>query len=99
MNQVDLSWHENAACKGKLHIFYGPYNERTVAKIKRETIARSICATCPVLEPCRKHARENPEYGFWGGESEEERYESGTRILNPIVRRKINKQNKKSTFN
>jgi WhiB family redox-sensing transcriptional regulator len=38
-----------------------------------------VCDACPVLEPCRSWARENREYGFWGGESEEERAEAGYR--------------------
>ena len=29
--QMNLSWHDKAACKGKSEIFFGPYNERTGA--------------------------------------------------------------------
>jgi WhiB family redox-sensing transcriptional regulator len=32
-----------------------------------------------VLEPCRAWARENREFGFWGGETEEERASAGYR--------------------
>jgi WhiB family redox-sensing transcriptional regulator len=37
-----------------------------------------------VLEECRSFARRNREYGFWGGESEEERHAAGYRLIAPI---------------
>ncbi|MGH9135419.1 MAG: WhiB family transcriptional regulator [Acidimicrobiales bacterium] len=37
-------------------------------------IARRICATCPVKEPCLEYALENRvDHGVWGGCSERER--------------------------
>ena len=37
-------------------------------------IARRICATCPVKEPCLEHALVNRiDHGVWGGASERER--------------------------
>ncbi len=51
-----------------------------------EARARAICRTCDVLEPCRRWARENREYGFWGGESEEERAAAGYRVDMPVGR-------------
>ncbi len=37
-------------------------------------IARQICATCPVKEPCLEHALVNRiDHGVWGGASERER--------------------------
>ena len=37
-------------------------------------IARRICATCPVKEPCLSHALRNRiDHGVWGGCSERER--------------------------
>ena len=37
-------------------------------------VARRICATCPVQEPCLEHAlAERIEHGVWGGCSERER--------------------------
>jgi len=33
-----------------------------------------VCASCPVVEPCREYARRQQEFGFWGGENEEERF-------------------------
>ena len=38
------------------------------------------------LEPCRDWAREQREYGFWGGESEEERAAAGFRVDMPVGR-------------
>ncbi|WP_346772853.1 WhiB family transcriptional regulator [Rhodococcus sp. 14C212] len=40
-----------------------------------EQEAKRICGTCPVLEPCRLHAIDDPElHGIWGGLSPEERH-------------------------
>ena len=37
-------------------------------------IARRICATCPVKEPCLEHAlAPRIDHGVWGGASERER--------------------------
>ena len=52
----------------------------------RETIARAYCAACPVELACRMWAWENREYGFWGGESEEERAAAGFRVDLPVGR-------------
>ena len=45
--------------------------------------ARSVCLTCPVLDSCRAQARRQREYGFWGGESEEERAAAGYAVALP----------------
>lgn len=95
-NQMDISWLEQASCKGKQHLFFGPDNERTRAKGIRESKAKIICFSCPVLDKCRKHAMENPEYGIWGGLSEEDRYNLGVPIPDPAVRRRILKGRKTS---
>ena len=47
-------------------------------------MARTVCTQCAVLDTCRTFARENHEYGFWGGESEEERHAAGYRLIAPI---------------
>lgn len=37
-------------------------------------VARRVCATCPVIEPCLEYALEHRiEHGVWGGCSERER--------------------------
>jgi WhiB family redox-sensing transcriptional regulator len=37
-----------------------------------------------VAEPCRDFARTNCEYGFWAGESEEDRHLLGFTVSAPI---------------
>ncbi|NBX12864.1 MAG: WhiB family transcriptional regulator, partial [Acidimicrobiia bacterium] len=46
--------------------------------------ARKVCMECPVLETCRNFARQHREYGFWGGESEEQRHNAGFRLIAPV---------------
>lgn len=72
-------WFDKALCKGMpKYIFYGSYSERPERKARREKAAKAICAKCPVILQCREYATNNPEYGVWGGESEEERYKKGS---------------------
>lgn len=71
---VFLSWTDRAACKGKLYLFYPDFSERPVKKMRREMLAKAICAKCPVAQQCKQYAHSNPEYGIWGGENEEERF-------------------------
>ena len=43
-------------------------------KLAREAVAKRICATCPVIEPCLDHALTTREaHGVWGGLNETER--------------------------
>ncbi len=77
-------WAEHAVCKGKTHLFFPPRAERPQARARREAQARLLCSTCPVQEPCKSFAREHHEYGFWGGESEEERHLAGYTVSAPI---------------
>ena len=44
-------------------------------------MARHVCSACEVREQCRSFARGNHEYGFWGGESEDERHAAGYRLI------------------
>jgi WhiB family redox-sensing transcriptional regulator len=81
-----LSWTVDAACEGRTELFFAPAGERPEARQVRESKARAICAECPVLIECRDWARENREYGFWGGESEEDRAAAGFRVDMPVGR-------------
>ena len=81
---VSPDWMETAACKGRTHLFFPPKAERPQARVRREAQARLLCRTCPVNEECQSFARENREYGFWGGESEEERHLAGFTVAAPI---------------
>ena len=74
-----LTWADEAACRGESRLFFAPAGERPEARATRETQARAVCRTCPALAECRDWAREHREYGFWGGESEEERAAAGYR--------------------
>jgi len=77
-------WREEAACKGRTPLFFPPKAERPQARARREAQARRLCERCPVLETCREFARVNHEYGFWGGESEEDRHVAGFTVAAPI---------------
>ncbi len=72
-----LDWRELATCKAQTKLFFGKKAERPQARARREEQAAQLCAVCMVRKPCRQFARENREYGFWGGESEEDRYLAG----------------------
>ena len=67
-------WTEQAACFGMTELFFPPAGEREAARLVREAKARRVCASCPVVAPCRAYARFHHEFGFWGGENEEERF-------------------------
>jgi WhiB family transcriptional regulator, redox-sensing transcriptional regulator len=81
-----LTWTGTAACRGQNDLFFAPAGERPETRNVREAKARAVCTTCAVLEPCRQWAREHREYGFWGGESEEERAAAGYRVDMPVGR-------------
>lgn len=76
----------DAACKGQTTLFFPLPGERPEARETRESKARALCYSCPVLLECREYAREQREYGFWGGESEEERAAAGFRVDMPVGR-------------
>jgi WhiB family redox-sensing transcriptional regulator len=55
-------------------VFFHPEGERGPARRDRDAAAKAVCATCPVLGPCRAHALQVREpYGVWGGMTEDER--------------------------
>jgi WhiB family redox-sensing transcriptional regulator len=67
------SWAEQAACAGQTDLFFGSPTEPERVRIDRERLALAVCATCPVVSPCRDHARQFRESGIWGGENEKDR--------------------------
>lgn len=77
-------WREHANCKGHLKLFFAPKAERPQARARREAKAQRLCDECTVVDPCRQFARENREYGYWAGESEEDRHLLGFRVTAPI---------------
>ena len=81
-----LSWTVDAACDGRTELFFAPAGERPETRMLREARARNVCTECSVSDPCRRWARDHREYGFWGGESEEERAAAGFRVDMPVGR-------------
>ena len=81
---TDDRWMNEAACKGLTNVFFPAPAERPQARDRREAMARSVCSSCRVGPMCREYARDNHEYGFWGGESEDERHSAGYRLIAPI---------------
>jgi WhiB family redox-sensing transcriptional regulator len=81
-----LTWTSEASCHGQSRLFFAPPGERPEARTVREAQARAVCRTCDVLQHCRDWARDHREYGFWGGESEEERAAAGFRVDMPVGR-------------
>ena len=78
------SWTDLAACKGRTPLFFPPKAERPQARLRRETKAGRICEGCDALVECRQFARQHHEYGFWAGESEEDRHLAGFTVSAPI---------------
>lgn len=68
-------WQMQGACRGMDSAsFFHPEGERGPARANREARAKEVCAGCPVLQQCRRHALAAHEpYGVWGGLSESER--------------------------
>ena len=68
-------WQLQGACRSAdPATFFHPEGERGAARRGREAAAKAVCARCPVVEACRRHALAVREpYGVWGGMSEEER--------------------------
>ena len=77
-------WMRYAACKGLTELFFPAPAERPQARERREAMARSVCRECRVETTCQSYARNNHEYGYWGGESEDERHSAGFRLIAPI---------------
>lgn len=69
-------WQRRASCRGEDSVFFfaPAYFEKRREKLAREAVAKRICATCPVIEPCLHHALTTREaHGVWGGLNETER--------------------------
>jgi WhiB family redox-sensing transcriptional regulator len=81
---IGEDWREVASCKGQTRLFFAPKAERPQARARREAKALRLCSACPVQSQCQLFARENREYGYWAGESEEERHLAGFTVAAPI---------------
>ncbi len=80
----DDDWMRAGACKGLTHLFFPSAAERPQARERREAAAKEVCGSCVVQTTCKSFARDHHEYGFWGGESEDERHAAGFRLIAPI---------------
>ena len=82
-----LAWTAEAACHGQTRLFFAPAG-RASRGPRRPRGARPApsAAGAPCCTECREWAREHREYGFWGGESEEERAAAGFRVDMPVGR-------------
>jgi WhiB family redox-sensing transcriptional regulator len=90
---IGADWRDLANCSGSTRLFFPPKAERPQARARREAKAERLCDECPVSTPCRQFARRNHEYGFWAGESEEERHLAGYTVAAPIgVRSRLAQQ-------
>ena len=80
-------WQQSGACRElPSDMFFHPEGERGPSRRNRETRAKAICATCPVIEQCRNQALNIQEsYGIWGGLTEDDRLV----ILNNKLRESI----------
>jgi len=67
---MNTSWREFARCRGvDPEVFYPVSDDDDAADE-----AKSICALCPVREPCLEYALSTREKnGVWGGLTERER--------------------------
>lgn len=65
---MDTVWMEHGLCRQLAPSTFFPNDGVGVE------VARRICATCPVQEPCLEYAlAERIDHGVWGGASERER--------------------------
>ena len=85
----EWEWQFDGACRTvDPETFFHPDGERGPRRRQREMNAKSICASCPVLQQCRDHALQVQEpYGIWGGLSEDDRLaiyaKQGRVVLSP----------------
>ena len=65
---MDNEWMRRGNCRDEEPSLFFPSDGTGV------DIARALCATCPVKEPCLEYALRNRiDHGVWGGASERER--------------------------
>jgi WhiB family transcriptional regulator, redox-sensing transcriptional regulator len=76
-------WQLEGSCRRESpDVFFHPEGERGPARRNRDSAAKAVCLTCPVLKSCREHALAVREpYGVWGAMTEFER--EGTKAPSP----------------
>lgn len=77
MTALPWSWMRRGACRKPgtdRELFFGADFEKQADREARETLAKAICAGCPVRVQCLDWAVSSPEKaGVWGGMGEDER--------------------------
>lgn len=76
-----LDWADRGACGKNGHdpVLWFPvvpdHPSRAVIQAVRERVgeAKAICAGCPVNSDCLQFSLEHPQFGIWGGTTEDER--------------------------
>lgn len=73
--QEVYEWQYAGACRDvDPETFFSPDAERGPRRSAREQAAKALCAVCPVVEECLRHALAVKEpYGVWGGLNATER--------------------------
>ena len=73
--QESYEWQYDGACSAvDPETFFSPEYERGPRRRAREATAKALCARCPVVEACLRHALDVREpYGVWGGLNATER--------------------------
>ena len=73
----NYGWQFYGACRGEdPEKFFLENNLRGKDKVKKISIAKSICRTCPVVRECLEFSiKAEVRYGIWGGLDEEQRAE------------------------
>jgi WhiB family redox-sensing transcriptional regulator len=68
-------WQLSALCRNiDCTIFFAADDERGAQRVMHERIAKAVCARCPVVADCRRHAlRAREPFGVWGGMTASER--------------------------
>jgi len=69
------NWRDQAACAGMpSEMFFPDRGSDSRSKAHMATVARQVCAVCPVRMPCLAIALATKErHGIWGGTVEKER--------------------------
>lgn len=81
-------WMRSAPCVGYASLFFAPLAERPQGRARREARARTLCLRCEARIRCRDVARQRREFGFWGGENEDERTRAGFPVPDPVGARR-----------
>jgi len=98
MSVISLDWRENVACAGRGDLFFGPQDEKPLARVNREAEAKAVCATCPSRQPCQEFALSlGIPYGVFGGLGEDDR-RGKPRAYPPVCRNGLHVMDAANTY-